>query len=474
MTDKGSLARLDAIAQAELCARKEVSPDELFEASLVRIDALNPLLRAVVTVARDRPPQAKSGPLSGVPFLVKDATPWPGLRWSMGSRLFATNVTKQETPFAKRLADAGLVCVGKSATSEFGLLGSTETLLEGVTHNPWNLAFSATGSSGGSAVAVAAGLVPLAHANDGGGSIRIPASACGLFGFKPSRGRTVPASFASSDFGDMTSEHCISRSVRDSALFLSITEDPSSLPPVGYVRDPIDRKLRIAAWTRTAMGEEPEPAVRRAHDDAMALLTDLGHVVEAIPPPVFDGPALCDAFFIVAGAAIGGVVEMVDRMRGTPVQHDELEPFTWALVETFLARGADALPRARSAFAEAVRAYRDTTRAFDVVLTPTIATEPWRIGHLSPVLAREELIARTARAVGYTPIHNIAGAPAMSVPLHFPDGGLPLGAHFAAAPGADALLFGLAYQLERARPWMERGTPAGTRAWAPYSIPALF
>jgi amidase len=454
------------MAQAELCARGEVSAEELFDACMARMDALNPLLRAVVTVARERPHRVGSGPFSGVPFLVKDSTPWPGLRWSWGSRLFAANVAQQQTPYGRRLDEAGLVCVGKSAMSEFGLLASTETLLEGVTHNPWNLACSAAGSSGGSAAAVAAGLVPLAHANDGGGSIRMPASACGLFGFKPSRGRTVPASFVRSDFGDMTSDHCISRSVRDSALFLSLTEDRSSGEPVGFVRAPIARKLRIATWTRTVMGMEPEPPVRRAYDEAVALLTELGHVVEPIVPPPFDGPALGDAFFLVAGAAIAGIVDRIDQMRGEPVQSEELEPFTWALMETFLERGPDALPHSRAVFAQAVHAYLEATRGYDVVLTPTLAIEPWRIGHLSPVLGREELVRRMARANGYAPIHNIAGCPGMSVPLHFPENGLPIGTHFAAAPGADALLLGLAYQLEEARPWKER--------WAPYSIPTLF
>ena len=465
MKDLASLARLDAMAQAELCTRGEVSPSELYEACLARIDALNPLLRAVVTVVREPQAGAKPGPLSGVPFLMKDVTPWPGLRWSMGARLFANNIAQMHTPYGMRLADAGLVCAGKTATSEFGLLGSTETLLEGITHNPWELARSATGSSGGSAAAVAAGLVPIAHANDGGGSIRIPASACGLFGFKPSRGRTVPASLASSNFGDITSDHCISRSVRDSALFLSLTEDRSNGAPVGFVREPIARKLRIVTWTRTMMGEEPEPVVRRAYDESVALLRELGHAVEPIASPVIEGPALGDAFFIVAGAAIAGVVDMIDRMRGEPVQRAELEPFTWALIDTFLERGPDAMPRARATFADAVRAYNDATRDYDVVLTPTIATEPWRIGHLSPVLGRQELIARTARAVGYTPLQNIAGCPAMSVPLHFPDGGVPIGTHLAAAYQADALLLGLAYQLEEARPWKER--------WAPYSIPRM-
>ncbi|NMO16016.1 amidase [Pyxidicoccus fallax] len=466
MTELASLARLDGIAQAELCARGEVSAEELFEACLARIDALNPLLRAAVTVARERPEPASRGLFSGVPFLVKDAMAWPGLRWSMGSRLYAGNVAQRQTPYGRRLEESGLVCVGKSATSEFGLLCGTETLLEGVTHNPWNLSCSAGGSSGGSAAAVAAGLVPLAHANDGGGSIRVPASACGVFGFKPSRGRTVPASFGTSDFGDMTSDHCISRSVRDSALFLSLTEDRSGGTPIGFVREPIARRLRIATWTRTMMGGEPEPAVRRAHEETVTLLRDLGHEVEDVAPPGFDSLALGEAFFLVAGAAVAGIVDTVDRTRDEPVQRDELEPFTWVLVEDFLARGPDALPQARTTFARAVRAYQEATRGYDVVLTPTVASERWSIGHLSPVLGREELVRRTARINGYAPLCNIAGSPAMSVPLHFPDGGVPIGTHFAAAPGSDALLLGLAYQLEQARPWKDR--------WPPYSVPALF
>jgi len=466
MTDLATLARLDGVAQAELCARGEITSDELFDAAQRRIEALNPLLRAVVTVHQEKRSPARSGPLSGVPFLVKDASPWPGVRWAMGSRLFARNVAPQHTPYSRNLADAGLQCVGKTATSEFGLLGSTETLLEGITHNPWDLSYSAAGSSGGSAAAVAAGLVPLAHANDGGGSIRIPASVCGLFGFKPSKGRTLPAAFASSDFLDITSDHCISRSVRDSAHFLAITEDPAHPQQTGLVLAPINRKLRIGTWTQTAMGEQPEPAVQQAYEDALALLTSLGHIVEPIAPPVVDGPALGDAFFLVAGAAIAGVVDMVDRTRGEPVQENELEPFTWALIEDFQARGAEALAKARATFASAVRTYRETTRDYDVIVTPTLATGPWRLGHLSPILPRDELIRRTARAVGYTPIHNIAGCPSMSVPLFFPNAGLPLGTLFSAAPGADALLLGLAYQLEQARPWKDH--------WPRYSIPGLF
>lgn len=465
MTDMAALARLDALAQAELCARGEVTAEELWQACLARVAALDPTLRSVVCVASNRATPAP-GPLSGVPFLMKDASPWPGLPWTLGARLFARRVTQQQTEYGKRLALSGLVCAGKTALSEFGLLASTEALLFGPTHNPWQLARSPMGSSGGSAAAVAAGIVPLAHANDGGGSIRAPASACGVFGFKPSKGRTVVANRSGSDFADMTSEHCVTRSVRDSALFLSLTEDRTLSDVVGFVQEPLTSSLRVGAWTRTLGGEEPDPAVRRAHDDAAALLLGLGHRVEATAAPDVAFADLGEALYLVAGAAVANVVQTIDRTRREPVQTSELEPFSWSLLEALEARGADALPWARSTIARAVASYREATLGFDVILTPTLGCEPCELGHLSPILPRQLLLERTSRVLGYTPIHNVAGCPAMSVPLHWSESGLPIGAHFAAAAGQDALLLGLAYQLERARPWQHR--------WPPYSIPALF
>jgi amidase len=463
--DLTQLARLDAIAQAELCASGEVSAAELWADCLARIAYLNPLLRAVVTHASAPKAASHSGPLAGVPFLMKDSSPWPGLRWTLGSRLFDRRVTLQQTDFGRRLEEAGLVCAGKAALSEFGLLASTETLLEGATLNPWDLALSPLGSSGGSAVAVAAGLVPIAHANDGGGSIRVPASACGLFGFKPSRGRTVVANRSGSEFANMTCDHCLSRSVRDSALFLSLTEDRSLATPVGFVREPSTRRLRIGAWTTTAVGEAPEPPVLRAHEEACALLRALGHSVEPLPAPSYEMPALNEAYYLVAGAAVANVVETVDRTRGEPVQSAELEPFTWSLVEALGERREERVAEALAVFARAVRTYSELTRPFDVILTPTIGVESVPLGYLSPTLGRSTLLQRAARVLGYTPVHNIAGCPAMSVPLHWSEAGLAIGAHFAAAPGNDALLLALAYELERAQPWQHR--------WPPYSIPTL-
>jgi amidase len=465
MNDLDELIRFDAVAQAELVRRREISPDELLDGYERRLRALNPLLRAVVTsdtrAARERIRQGDvTGPLAFVPFLIKDVVPYPGLRWSMGSRLFADNVAPVGSPFTERLDAAGLLTVGKTATSELGLAGSTETLLEGVTHNPWSLAHSASGSSGGAAAAVAAGIVPLAHANDGGGSIRIPASVCGVFGLKPSRGRIVPTSNVRSDFADLVSELCVSRTVRDSALFLSVveTDDVPGLERVGNVTGPGKRRLRIGTWTQTLLGTEPDPDVRIAYDDALALCRELGHeIVEANAPRV-DGKALSDGFFAVAGAAMSGMIRVMGGLLKRPIGAGDLEPFTLSLAKAHDERPA-ALEAARAAFAVAARIYSAAVEAHDVVLTPTLAVAPFPLGHLSPLLDPGELIARTERAVGYTPIHNIAGLPAMSVPLHVSARGLPIGVQFAARFGDEATLLSLAYELERARPFQGRLAP---------------
>jgi amidase len=463
-----SIARLDGVAQAELVARGELSALDLLDACQRRLELVNPLLRAVVTsdfdAARARARQGLSGPFAGVPFLFKDLCPVPGLRCAFGSRLFAHHVPASSSPFSERTDAAGLVTVGKSATSELGLIGSTETLLEGVTHNPWRLTLSASGSSGGAATAVASGIVPLAHASDGGGSIRGPAASAGLFGLKPSRGRTVASSSTGSAYDALLSDGCISRSVRDTALFLSLVEAPSALPPLGYVREPSGRELRIGYTSTTLLGTEPEPDCLRALEATVVLCRELGHRVEAAAAPRIEGRALSQAYFTFAGGALAGMVQMLEPSLGRAVGSNDLEPFTLELIAAAresIARGIDV----RASFESATRLYLDALAPYDVLLTPTYATRPWELGWLSPLLPREELIARTERAVCYTPIHNVAGCTAMSVPLHWSADGVPIGSHFAAAPGREEVLLGLAYELEQARPWGER--------WAPYSFPRL-
>jgi amidase len=459
------LARLDGVAQAELVQQGELTAQELLDACERRLKLVDPLLHSVVTSdfegARQRAARGGSGPFAGVPFLFKDICAYPGLRCSFGARLFSGNVPEQGSPFTERADAAGLLTVGKSATSELGMIGSTETLLEGVTHNPWSLTLSASGSSGGAAAAVAAGIVPLAHASDGGGSIRGPAAATGVFGLKPSRGRTVPSSLAPSPYDALLSDGCISRSVRDTALFLSLVEAEGPLPRLGYVREPGPGGLRIGYHTRTLIGSEPEPDCLRALESSVTLCRELGHRVEPAPAPRVDGRALSGAYFAFAGGALAGMIALLEPMLGRAVGSDDLEPFTLELIAAARASSGDV----RACFETAARAYLDALAPYDLLLTPTYATRPWQLGWLSPLLPREELIARTEQAVCYTPVHNIAGCPAMSVPLHWSADGLPIGSHFAAAPGREVLLLGLAYQLEQARPWADR--------WPPYSFPRI-
>ena len=262
------LSNLDAIGQAQLVKAGQISALELVDAAIARIEALEPEVHALAAVdfegARNRARERPQGPLGGIPFLVKDLIAYPGLRHAMGSRLFASNVATDPTPYSQRLDAAGLIVLGKTTTSEFGLLGSTETLLEGVTRNPWDLTRSAGGSSGGSAAAVASRMVPIAHASDGGGSIRIPAAMNGVFGFKPgaTRSRSSGAGRHASNF---LSTIVSAGALRDSALLLALTERTDQADqPVGFVAEPLKTRLRIGVYKETLFGKLPSDAIRSA------------------------------------------------------------------------------------------------------------------------------------------------------------------------------------------------------------------
>jgi amidase len=456
------LALLDATAQAELVARRELSALELVDAALARIARVDPELHAVASLdaegARTRARSPLSGPLAGVPMLAKDLLNVKGQRCTFGCRLFAQNVAQEDAPLTRRLLDAGLVIVGKSTTSEFGMLGSTETLLHGVTHNPYDPARSATGSSGGSAAAVAAGLVPLAHASDGGGSIHLPASAQGLFGFKPSRRRHVPA--APDDMDGALSEHVVTRSVRDSALLLTLLADEkAALPPLAHVRGPAKQRLRIAAYSETLFGAAPSAEVHAAYQRTVALCRELGHEVEEGPGPRIDARALSDAFFLIGGFGLAMLADQLAPMVGHPLGEAELEPFTLTLIARARAAGSEGLARAQRALTKARADMAAFLSQADVTLCPTTPDSVPKLGELAPTRDYDQLIARTERFAGYTAIHNTVGAPAMSVPLFTEPGGLPIGSHFAAPVGEDARLLALAYELEAAQPWAQRRPP---------------
>ncbi|TNE88140.1 MAG: amidase [Deltaproteobacteria bacterium] len=446
---------LDATDQAACVRRGEVSATELVEASLARIEQLDGVLGSVVACDADRAlAQAAScsGPFAGVPTLAKDLLAYPGLPAAMGSRLFAGNVPTDALPYTDAIDRAGLVVVGKSATSEFGLLGSTETLQAGITRNPWGAELSAGGSSGGAVAAVAAGLVPVAHASDGGGSIRGPASLAGLVGFKPSRGATARAVPMVTPFSASISEHFVTRSVRDSDALLALTA-PRAREPYG----PGDgRPLRIGVYDTSLMGRriDAEGAAALAH--AVAVCTELGHDVRPMPAPPVSGEEVGTAFFTMAGAAMSGMRQMLAPMLGGPFGPEQVEPFTWALIEWYDAQPMGAMERAMGLLGHIDEVMRGYLAEVDVAVCPTILGPRPHLGHLAPHLPFEVIMERTEALAGFTAVHNPAGAPAMTLPLHWTDDGLPVGVMFAAAHGADARLFRLAYQLEQAAPWASR------------------
>lgn len=468
--DEDDLARLDATAQARLVQRGEVSPLELVEAAIRRIERLDPAINAVAAsgfeLAREKARNAgTTGPFAGVPTLLKDLVAYPGLPLGMGSRLFQGQVPPAGSAYTEALDASGLIVLGKSTTSEFGLLGTTETLACGATRNPWDLERSPGGSSGGAVAAVAAGMVPVAHASDGGGSIRGPASFCGLFGFKPSRGRHLSTGQpADTPFTRMISEHCVSRSVRDSATWLSVVErDEAGLPggTVGRVTEPPRRRLRIGLYDRTADGTRPEPAVAEALADTRRLCESLGHEVVETDGPRYDARAAGDAFFASAALTLGGACEQLRALMGPAFDEGRLEPYTRALI----ARARELPPGAGAQAAATLQVAADAAdramAGFDVLLCPTVAFPAFPLGRHGGSQAFEEAAAFTKALAGYTAIASIAGWPAMSVPLHVSPAGLPIGSHFAAPLGQEARLLGLALELEQAAPWHHR-RPRGT------------
>jgi amidase len=353
----------------------------------------------------------------------------------------------------------GLIVLGKSATPEFGLSPTTEPLVSGPTRNPWDLTRSAGGSSGGAAAAVAAGIVPFAHGNDGGGSIRIPAACCGLFGFKPSRGRMIGAR-GETRVTDLGVQHALTRSVRDSAALFAATEDAAPgarYPAVGLVTAPAWRRLRVGVVVETALGEAPAPEIAKAVQDVAHQLAGLGHQVQPTRWPV-DGPQFRDDFLLLWAAGARDAVDEVARAIGRAPDENLLEPFTLGLAEMARRAPAEAVPQAVRRLETAAIEY-DTwfvAQQFDVVLSPVLARLPPPIGLLAPNVPFETLIERLTAYVGYTPLHNVAGAPAMSAPLAWTADGRPIGTMFAARRGAERTLFELGYELEAAWPWTSR------------------
>ena len=471
MAKLDEVAFLDATAQADLVRRKQVKPIELVDAAIERIERLNPTINAVVTTMYDQARAAATGnlpdgPFSGVPYLLKDLlAAYAGVPMTSGSAFLRDYIPDHDSEMVVRLKRAGLIILGKTNLSEFGLIPTTEPRLFGASRNPWDTNRTTGGSSGGSAAAVAAGMVSAAHASDGGGSIRIPASCCGVFGLKPTRARTP----LGPDYGDICSgitiAHALTRSVRDSAALLDATSGPDigdpywAPPPARPFLQEVDAdpgRLRIAFTTKGIIDAPVHADCVSAVHEAAALCADLGHEVMEATLAV-DSEQLVQAFITGWAADCSWDIDHMARRTGQTSVPDQFEPLTWALCELGRQTSASAYLVAVSVIQSIARDIGRFFVDYDVLLTPTLAEPPVPLGTFeSPPDNPLQVLFRIGVFMPFTLIFNATGQPAMSVPLYWNADGLPIGTHFVGRFGDEATLFRLAAQLEEARPWADR------------------
>jgi amidase len=459
-------SRYDALGLAELVRTNQVTPSELVEDAIRKIEAVNPKLNAVICKTYDRARQrasavARDGVFAGVPLVVKDNATMGGIPSTRGSRALRGNIPDRTAPFFAAVERAGFVVVGVTNMPEMGLIDGTENVLYGATNNPWNLAYSPGGSSGGSAACVAAGILPIAHGTDGGGSIRIPASHCGLFGLKASRERLLPGSFATATWPRLV-EGALTRTVRDTAAFLSATEDHGTpLPKLAFVSGRPPRRLKIAVMFEGMQGQAPHPEVRKAVLGAAQLCGELGHTI-AEAKPLLDQSALNDAAQQIAAIDVAIAVDEISRAKGIARLEDGFESRALGLREQALLKGpfgpqiAAALPILKAGTAALDRFFQQ----WDVVLSPVLREPIFKTGMRNQAtFSFMELEDMLRDYVAYTSLHNICGTTAMSVPLHWDADGLPIGIQFAARGGAEPTLLALAQELEKVHPCADRRPP---------------
>ena len=471
MSDTGfDFGEYDALGLAELVRKREVSASELVDEAIRRTEAVNGRLNAVITTmfdhARERAGQPLgNGPFAGVPFLMKDfVAEIAGVSFYEGSNFLEGYIPNEDSELYRRFCRAGLITIGKTNLPEFAIGTTTEPRRFGPTHNPWNASRTPGGSSGGAGAAVAAKIVPMAHGNDVGGSIRIPASCCGLVGLKPTRGRTTLAPH----YGDIISgyfvEHALTRSVRDSAALLDAIQGPGvgepfeiPLPERPYVTEverPVE-KLKIGFSTVTPLGDPLDPECEKAIVETAKLLEDLGHeVVEA--SPAYDALAFWTQYTTVLAGGVAWAIADWARRLDKPLEEEMFEPFVWAFSE----RGRNlSAPEYLLAIQDVQAHIRDISefyREHDLWLTTTLGQPPVELGTLVYKDDPFELRRRMAKFSPYTYIANATGQPAISLPLHWTDDNLPVGLHFTARHNAEDMLFRLAAQLEQAKPWHHR------------------
>jgi len=465
----------DGLALAELVRRGEVSAGELLDAAIARIERANPFVNAVIAPLYDRARNAiaaglPQGPFAGVPFLLKDLGQMlPGERLSFGSRLFADYVPDRVSTLTARYLAAGLVVAGKTNTPELGCSITTEPALFGPSRNPWNLAHTPGGSSGGAAAAVAAGMVPIAHGGDGGGSIRAPAALCGIYGFKPSRARNPVGPDIGESLDGLSCNHVLSWTVRDSAAMLDATHGPEPgdpyqiVPPERPFREEASRDpgpLRIALSTLGPMGVPVDSDCVAAAQEAGHLLAGMGHIVEEATPD-YDADAIHLAWRILIGAILA--VQIAGRAKAAGIA-DPLalvEPVNAAWIEEGRRRPATDYFRAEMMIQTAGRRMGAFFNRYDVLLTPAMAAPAPHLGALSSGTPDLDRFYRDTFALSpFTAIFNATGGPAASVPFGLSRGGLPIGIHIGADLGRDGTILALSGQIERTRPWRDRRPPA--------------
>ena len=461
----------DALSLAQLVSKKEVSPGELLEEAIGRAqeqdERLNFIAQELYDYGRARIEHGlPEGPFRGVPFLEKDLHMHiPGERSGQGSRLYSRYRPDFRSELVDRHESSGLVIFGKTTTPEFGLTGTTESLAEGPTRNPWNLEHSSGGSSGGASSAVTAGVVPLAHASDGGGSNRIPASACGLFGLKPSRGRVPMGPMRTEGWGGMSTNGAVSRSVRDSAALLDATHgiEPGSRycapEPAGTFLSSVSRdpkQLRIALMLSPISGAPVDPEIIAATKAVAGLCERLGHIVEEAAPRI-DAAAMGEANFALISTALTSDLDTFASATGQAIGPDVLEPITLGFYGYGKQVPGTAVAMANGTIQEIAISVSHFMTRYDIILSPVLAANTAKLGVHD--LIRTDFAA-WGQAVGayaaFTGLFNVTGQPSMSVPLAMSATGLPIGAMFTGRYGDEATLFQLAGQLERAAPWFDR------------------
>jgi amidase len=453
-----ALGDLDAVGVAEAIRAGDISAREAIEAAIARAEKVDPALNAFVVRdferALDQASNPTPGPLSGVPTVIKDNTEVEGLPTRHGSEAVPARDARADAAFTTQMRGTGVVVLGKSTMPEFGFNASTEFMNRPPTRNPWNTEYSAGASSGGSAALVAAGVVPIAHANDGGGSIRIPAAACGLVGLKPTRGRTAEMAEAAQLPVNILSNGVVTRSVRDTAHFLAAAEavEPAAgLPPIGLVEGAADRRLRVGLIL-DSISTTTDEETRAVVQDTATLLEKLGHTVVEVPVPVTERFV---ADFTHYWALLGFSTHHFGKRTVDPAfDKAHTDSLTRYLARRFV-RQAWRTPTAIRGLRRAEATYRQgfVEKNVDVVLSPTLGHTTPRLGHLSPNVEFPEMFDRLVQYAAFTPLHNAAGAPAVSLPLGRTSEGLPIGVHLSALHGDERTLLEVAYELEDARPF---------------------